>query len=423
MKTLRILPFIFGLIVCPMLTKAQSSLRLENLIESAHKHYPLSLRDSLINQSQALELKNLSNNYLPSLSLEAKATWQSDVTEINLPIPGLEFPEFPQDQYRLSVDIRQLIWDGGLTQTAKRIEKGKADLAKEQWKTSFTALDQQINNLYHGILLMNENEKSLYAALQRLSNQKNWLQTLHKNGMANMTQVNEIAIEELKVQQAIHELHYNRQEALQSLKLLCGEEYQPNQFSYDPSLISPSGDKISRSEIRMIEKQSSLFELQKQVQDRQRMPRIAAFTQLGYGKPGLNMFSTEFNEYALLGVQVNWTIYDWGQRKNNQQKISLEQEKLNQEKALFEQNLQIRLNNYDLQYKRLQTQANQQAELLNLRKDILRDKDKQVKEGTLLMKDYLDQLNQLLMEEVKHNELKIKSIQVLKASRIERGTL
>lgn len=423
MKSLRKFSILIALILSTLFSHAQQAISLQDLIQAAHRHFPLSSRDSLLDQSKSAELKNLKTNYLPSLSLEARATWQSDVTEISLPIPGLEFPEFPQDQYRVSVDIRQLIWDGGLTQTAKRMEAEKAELAKEQWKASFTALDHQLNNLFHGILLMNENEKSLYAGLQRLSNQRSWLQTLHKNGMANMTQVNEIAIEELKVQQAIHELHYNREEALKTLEFLCGELYLPGQFIIDAPLSAPSGDMISRSEIRLIERQSNLFDLQKQVQDRQKMPKIAAFTQLGYGKPGLNLFSTEFNEYALIGVQINWTIHDWGQRKNNQHKIDLEIEKLNQDRALLLQNIQIRINSHDLQYKRLQTQYEQQTELLNIRRDILKDKDKQVKEGTLLMKDYLDQLNQLLIDEVKLNEIKIKSIQVLKASQIERGTL
>jgi outer membrane protein TolC len=403
--------------------RSQQAISLEDVLRAAHMHHPVNGRDSLIDRAKALEIKNLNHNYLPALSLEAKATWQSEVTTINLPIPGLDFPEFPQDQYKISLDLRQLIWDGGLTQSAKEIEQRKAELSKEQWKTAFTSIDHQLNSVFHGILLMNENERSLYAALQRLSNQKNWLMILQNNGMANSSQVSELAIEELKIQQAIHELHFNRQEALISMELLSGQTYDAKSFLLDIQEITPSGDPITRAEFRVLENQLSLFDLQMQVQEQQRMPKIAAFSQLGYGKPGLNMFSTEFNEYALVGIHLNWTIYDWGQSKNNRQKLSLEKEKTGQDKALLEQSIRLKINSYQQQSKRLKTQYEQQAEVIALRKEILQAKEKQMKEGTLLLKDYLDQLNQLMMDEVKLNELKIKSIQVIKAEQIERGIL
>ncbi|NTV46587.1 MAG: hypothetical protein HGB11_08745 [Chlorobiales bacterium] len=94
---------------------ALDSLRLESCYNSAEKAYPL--RDKLELQESVADLKlsNLTSQYLPQLTLSGKATYQSQVLELPFKIPGAATPEFYKDNYQVSLNLDQLIYDGGIT--------------------------------------------------------------------------------------------------------------------------------------------------------------------------------------------------------------------------------------------------------------------------------------------------------------------
>ena len=401
----------------------QQSITISDILAGGRKTFPLAGRDSLIRENTELQIKNLNNKYLPSLSLEGKATWQSDVTTITLPIPGVSFPEFPQDQYKISADIRQLVFDGGLTKSAKEAETLKAALQNSQLATAYIPLFHQLNALFHGILLMNENEKSLQGYQTRLIDQERILNQLTINGMAKSSQLDEIKIEQLKIQQNLEEIEFNRKDALEALKILSGVPCQANQLTI--SLPGPSAQtsNLLRPELQLFDTQVKLNILQSQMQSQQQLPKVAAFAQLGYGKPGLNMFATEFKEYAIVGINLSWTIYDWGETRNNKRKFSLESSKTEQDRALFVQNTQIKINSYQNQQEKIQILLESQQNLIELRKTIVSDKEKQVKEGNLLQKSYLDDLNLLIIDEIKLNELTIRLHQNKIDEEIENGQI
>lgn len=402
---------------------SQQSFTITDILAGGKKTFPLAGRDSLIRENAELQIKNLNNKYLPSLSLEGKATWQSDVTTISLPIPGVSFPEFPQDQYKISADIRQLVFDGGLTKSAKEAENLKATLLTNQLETAYIPLYHQLNSLFHGILLLNQNEKSLKAYLSRLDDQERILNQLIINGMAKSSQLDELKIEKLKLEQNLKEIEFNRADALEALHILSGVQCQATQLALSQPTPNSQYTNLLRPELLLFDNQIKLNNLQSRMQEQQQLPKIAAFAQLGYGKPGLNMFATEFKEFAIVGINLNWTIYDWGETRNNKRKISLESDKTNQDRQLFIQNTQIKINSYQNQQDKIENLLTNQKNMIELRKSIVSDKEKQVREGNLLQKSYLDDLNLLLIDEIKLNELTIKLNQNKVDEQIEAGKI
>ena len=79
----------------------------------ARENYPAVARFSIIKQSKNYTLANANRAYLPQLSLEGRATYQSDVITIPLDMPGLEIPVPDKDQYQIIAQANQIIWDGG----------------------------------------------------------------------------------------------------------------------------------------------------------------------------------------------------------------------------------------------------------------------------------------------------------------------
>ena len=112
MKTIKRL---FPLLFLPVqFLVAQESVTLEKCQQWARENHP-ALKQSEIYQ-QILELKNENNatTFLPQVTLNGQATYQSDVTKIGLSLPNMNIPTVDKDQYKFYLDLKQIIWDGGL---------------------------------------------------------------------------------------------------------------------------------------------------------------------------------------------------------------------------------------------------------------------------------------------------------------------
>ena len=66
-----------------------AQLHIEECYEKAESNYPLIKQYGLIEKSGMYNLSNIGKGYLPQVQLSAKATYQSEVTKIPLPVEGI----------------------------------------------------------------------------------------------------------------------------------------------------------------------------------------------------------------------------------------------------------------------------------------------------------------------------------------------
>lgn len=91
----------FLLCISPICLNAQE-LTLEECQQQARAHYPLIKRYGLIEKTKEYNISNADKGYLPQVSLSAKASYQSDVTEIPVDLPGIDIRGIRKDQYQAS---------------------------------------------------------------------------------------------------------------------------------------------------------------------------------------------------------------------------------------------------------------------------------------------------------------------------------
>ena len=127
---------------------------IEEAQSKAEANYPAIVRYDLIQRTKNFNIANANKAYLPQGTLSAQGTWQSDVTSIDLSMPGLEIPSIDQDQYKLVAELNQLIWDGGKIAAQKKNIEAEATLERKQLESEIYTLRERVNNLYFGILLM-----------------------------------------------------------------------------------------------------------------------------------------------------------------------------------------------------------------------------------------------------------------------------
>jgi outer membrane protein TolC len=275
------------LLLIPASVFAQS-ITLDRAQELARKNYPAIRQKELLKQTASLNVNNLNKNYLPQISLNGQASYQSDVTSIDLALPGgAKFEPLSKDQYKLTADVSQLIYDGGVTKQQKAIAEMNAVVEDQQVEVELYKVKQKVNDIFLGILYTDELikqtelvEKDLQTGLKKVDAQV-------QNGVAFRSSANILKAELLKTGQRRIELQASRKALIETLALFTGENID-EQFSFErPSVTSDVAPDIARPEVKLYNDQISLLGQQSKLITSRNLPRTSLFFQGGYGKPAL----------------------------------------------------------------------------------------------------------------------------------------
>lgn len=243
----RILFFIMFFTVA-ISTRAQVTL--DECRHAAQENYPLVRQYSLIQLAEQYNLSNASKGNLPQINISGKASYQSDATTFPIDIPGIGIKGLPKDQYQALIEVQQNIWDGGQIHHQKKEIKAVSQENKYQLDVSMYALNEQVNQVFFGILLLNEQlhqNALLHDNLQR--NLKN-IEAYRNNGIANDADVDAVKVEILNTKQQRIQLSENRKAYLRMLSLLTGKQIDEQIQLVVPDMEDEiSGDIINRPEL------------------------------------------------------------------------------------------------------------------------------------------------------------------------------
>ena len=120
---------------------AQQSLTLEQCYQLVTENYPLAKQFQLLDAQNKLDREVVSTAKLPQVSLDAYATYQSDVIEFPLAMSGIE--PLNNDQYRATVSVNQLIYNGGATDASLHLKSVQLKTKQKQIEVSLYQLKQQ----------------------------------------------------------------------------------------------------------------------------------------------------------------------------------------------------------------------------------------------------------------------------------------
>ena len=97
-------------------------------------------------------------------------------------------------------------------------------------------------------------------------------------------------------------------------------------FSAEVRTARTSVDLHSRPEYEQFAKTREVLSRSSDALGSQLLPRISAFGQLGYGRPGLNPLSDKLDSYWLTGVRLQWSPWNWGITNRDRQVNSLQRD-------------------------------------------------------------------------------------------------
>ncbi|MDR1585187.1 MAG: TolC family protein, partial [Prevotellaceae bacterium] len=260
------------------------NLTLDSCQQWARANYPLIKQYDLIGKSERYNLNNANKNYLPQVSLSARATYQSDVTSIDIPEQFqsiISFDEISNDQYQALLEVSQLIWDGGLTASKKKIDRAESQIDKQKVEVELYAVKDRVNQLFFGILLLNEQGEQLQMLSDELQSNYERVETYIKNGVANQSDLDALRVEQLNVKQRQTQLRSARKAYVQMLSILTGKKMDENLRLQKPEAEFTVSNANSRPEMLLFDAQSKLFDSRRSMLNAGNMPRIGAFVQGG----------------------------------------------------------------------------------------------------------------------------------------------
>ena len=397
--------------------KAQT-VTLNECQDMARDNYPAISRFSIIEQSKNYTLANANKAYLPQLSLEAKATYQSDVITIPLDMPGLEIPVPDKDQYQVVAQASQIIWDGGKIAAKKGIIKAGAVAEEKQLETELYALKERVNGLYFGILLMQEQLKLQTTLEEELQRNHQRVTSYMENGVANQADLSAVKIEMLKAGQQRIQMESAQKGYLQMLSILTGSELSNETEFVKPSVANNNSlVTIKRPELDLFLAQQATIDAQTNDLKSGIMPVIGAFAQGGYGKPGLNMLQNEFDAFFLGGIKLSWNFGNLYTLKNSVKTNELKKLSIDTQRGTFIHNLNMQISQQQNEIDKYRKTMQDDEEIIQLQQEIKNAADAKVENGAMTVSDMLKELTALEMAKqtkVLHEIQHINSIYTLK---------
>ncbi len=377
------------------LAQAQDTVYLFECHHSAMETHPFHVQKDIYLQSKELNLKNQSVNWYPSVDVNGRYTWQSEVVQLPFAefIPGFEKPSMPHYNYKLTVDVHQTVYDGGMTRMGKELEESRYEVNRQKVEVSLNQLKEQVNGIFFFILALQQQEKTIQLKLDELQERLSVMESGVKNATILASDLSVLKAESLKVSQQLAEISISRSSALSILKQLTSLEISDITVLALPESELHTANEAILPEHLLYELQIRNLDASIRLVDRQRYPKAFVFGQLGYGNPALDFFRDEFRGYYIVGAGLQWKVWDWSKTSRTRQDLALQQGLIQTQKEAFDKNLNIRLEEQMADIIKYQESVSIDKDILVLRQEITRAAVSKLENGVITPTQYIAELN------------------------------
>jgi outer membrane protein TolC len=377
------------LILCmlPLFAMGQT-LTLEECKQMAHDNYPVVKQYRLVQQTRDYTLQNIVKGWLPQVSANAGGYAFTDMlaTSNQMAAMGMDMKNYMLNG---SVTVNQNIYDGGQMAANKQVAEAQSDVQSNQLNVSMYEINDRVEQLYFGILLLDEQLAQVKLLQEDLTISNNTVSSMMKGGVANQSDLDAVRVEQVKSQQQQGSLVASRKAYLRMLGVFINKQLNENTQLERPSMIAVS-EANNRPELNYYTAQSKLLDAQRKQLDTRLRPTISAF--------GMGMYHTKVMDMMksgmlLGGLSVSWNIGALYTRKNDIKKLELQREQIESQRETFLFNNRLQAENTNGQIENLRSQITQDEEIVSLRESIRSKSEKKVKLGTESVNEMLRDIN------------------------------
>ena len=377
---------------------------LNGIQQLARANYPAIRQFELIDRIADFSLADASSAWVPQISLSGQATYQSDVVSFPesmtdvFSMLGVDISGLHKDQYKLALNIEQILWDGGYTKSRKEAVLAEKEVSSKSLEVELYALADKVNQLYFGILVLDEQLRLNDLTAGILEDNRKIIRSYIDNGLAGPSDLAKVEAEIIANSQQRTRICCSRKAYIQVLSVMTGRELsEEDTFVRPEPVLYSDSPQSNRPELQLYEAMAASIEAGRTAVKSTLMPRFSLFAQGLYGYPGLNMFE-DMMEYRwrpnfYVGVRFQWNISAFYTKRNTERRLdaSVRQVELQRETFLYGNRLeQVRLNADIEQMRKI---LEDDDRLINIRTSIREASESQLRNGTLLISDLLRDIN------------------------------
>ncbi len=388
-------------LILPMLAGAapQQTLSLADCMKLAEENYPLRKQIEMQTVQSKLATDELNSAFYPEISLFGNAQWQSDVTkvDINLTLPNGSKPEFPspaKDQYKIGISANQLIYDGGTVAARISAEHANELYAKSSVDVELFKLRSRISDLYFGVLKIRLSISSIDTLAASLRSKLETIESAVRNGAMLESNALIIQAELKKLAQSREDLLSLLAAQLRMLSELAGRDIAESMLAL-PNLAAEPIDANSRlnPEFKAFDKSRQLLEVSKQSIDASVMPKVSAFAQAYYGRPGLNMFDNDFAPAFIVGIKASFPLFNWGTPDVRREQLDVRSRIIDCQEETFKKNRSVQLAKQQTDLEKFDRLIAEDDEIIDLRDRIATQYESQLGAGIITASEFVSEKN------------------------------
>ncbi len=364
-----------GILACASFAQGLS---LEDCRRMARDNYPAIRQYGMIEQSRGFTLDNAAKGWLPKVNVSAGAYALTDIIKDTPQMRqmGMDIKNF---MAAAAVSVSQPLYDGGQIAAQKRVASAQAGVQSGELDVSLYAVNERIDQLFFGILLLDEQLTQNELLRNDLLVSVHTVQSMVKGGLANQGDLDAIQVEVLKVRQQREALEASRKAYLRMLGVFVGKDMDEGEKLEKPVLAGSAGRSVNRPELYCYALQDVLLDARRKQLDAQLRPTLSLF---GIGTVHTRTSGLMHNGMLVGGVSLSWNIGALYTRKGDIRKLELQRQMndTRRETFLFNNRLQNELE--DGNVASLRKQMAQDDEIVRLRESIRSKSGRKVELGT-----------------------------------------
>lgn len=401
---------IWGLAVMLLSVSADAQLTLDECQQMASDNYPLLQKYDLVRQTTEYTIKNIQRGYWPQLSLGGQVSYQSEVTDLPDVLSHLLSESSPnykgmaKDQHQIALDLNQVIWDGGHIKARRDLAASDAEVQVAQADVEMYAIRSRVNELFFGILLLDEKIRLNETLQTLLLDNCRMLETRKMHGTAMESDVDVMRAEYLEARQNLTALRSMRKSYRQMLAIFIGKDTASVINLQKPAASLPQTFDNRRPELNLYAMQMQQTEAQSRLLNVGLRPKLSLFAQGVYGYPGYDMFDSMFDHdlklNGIVGIRFSWNIGRLYTFKTDKHKLELTRKQIETAREIF-------LFNNNLQSVREREAVNQYHQMMEEDFDIIRLRTSVRQATEAKLQHGVIGVNDLLQEITKENRARI----------------
>ena len=396
--------------------RAQS---LEECRQAAEHNYPIIRQYDLIARTTELTVRNIQKAWFPQISVTAQGSYQNKVTAWPENLQGLfaqmglQLQGLSRDQYKVGIDVRQTLFDGGAIGSRREIARGEGAVQAAQTEVDLYKIGQRVHEMYFGLLLLDEQLRLNADVNALLRSNETQLAAMLKSGTASAGDFENVKAERLSAEQQQTELLSQRQTLQRLLSLFCGIPVDSIRRPAVPNL--PSGEN-KRPELRLFDRRLQLTDAQEKAVDAQLLPQLGLFAQGYYGNPGLNLFEDmmkrRWSWNGIAGLKLTWNLSALYTHRNEKSKLRVQRELIENARQQFLFNNQLDETQQSENVRRFRAIAQRDGEIIALRTAVRKAAESKLAHGIIDVNGLLREINK---ENAAKTQQAIHEIDMLKA--------